>query len=60
MGDGCGMKGKRRATRHECATHGVDEQRGYPEIGMVAIEGCAITTEGTVTKMRGEERRDEG
>ena len=53
-------EGKRRATRHECVTHGVDEQRGYPKIRMVAIEGCAITREGTVTKMRDEERRDEG
>ena len=48
------MKGKRQATRHGCATYGVDKQGGYPEIGMVAIEGCAITMEGTVTKMSGQ------
>ena len=40
--------------------HGVDEQGGYPTIGMVATEGCAITSEGTATKMMDEERRDEG
>ena len=36
--------------RHGCSTHGVDEQGGYPAIRMVAIEGCAITSEGIVTK----------
>ena len=41
--------------RHGCATHGVDKQGGYPAIGMVAIKGCAITSEGTVTKMRDKE-----